>query len=79
MERSGRPDGRDGWDSDEKNAEGGTARATAGDGADDHRATKGTDALTLGHVAECAGVSKPIAYEHFGTRAGLLDRALQRL
>jgi AcrR family transcriptional regulator len=33
---------------------------------------KGTDALTLGHVAECAGVSKPIAYEHFGTRAGLL-------
>ena len=33
---------------------------------------KGTDALTLGYVAECAGVSKPIAYEHFGTRAGLL-------
>jgi len=33
---------------------------------------KGTDALTLGHLAECAGVSKPIAYEHFGTRAGLL-------
>lgn len=33
---------------------------------------KGTDALTLGNVAECAGVSKPIAYEHFGTRAGLL-------
>jgi AcrR family transcriptional regulator len=33
---------------------------------------EGTDALTLGHVAERAGVSKPIAYEHFGTRAGLL-------
>jgi AcrR family transcriptional regulator len=33
---------------------------------------EGTDALTLGHLAECAGVSKPIAYEHFGTRAGLL-------
>jgi AcrR family transcriptional regulator len=33
---------------------------------------EGTDALTLGYLAECAGVSKPIAYEHFGTRAGLL-------
>lgn len=33
---------------------------------------EGTDALTLAHVAERAGVSKPIAYEHFGTRAGLL-------
>jgi AcrR family transcriptional regulator len=32
----------------------------------------GTDALTLGYLAERAGVSKPIAYEHFGTRAGLL-------
>lgn len=31
-----------------------------------------TDALTLGHLAVRAGVSKPIAYEHFGTRAGLL-------
>ena len=35
-------------------------------------ADEGTDGLTLGHVAERAGVSKPIAYEHFGTRAGLL-------
>lgn len=33
---------------------------------------EGTDALTLGHLAERAGVSKPIAYEHFGTRPGLL-------
>jgi AcrR family transcriptional regulator len=33
---------------------------------------EGTDALTLGYLAERAGVSKPIAYEHFGTRAGLL-------
>lgn len=32
----------------------------------------GADALTLGHLAERAGVSKPIAYEHFGTRDGLL-------
>ncbi|MGH8083252.1 MAG: TetR/AcrR family transcriptional regulator [Lysobacter sp.] len=33
---------------------------------------QGTDALTLAWVAERAGVSKPIAYEHFGTRSGLL-------
>lgn len=33
---------------------------------------EGTDALTLGYLAERAGVTKPIAYEHFGTRAGLL-------
>lgn len=33
---------------------------------------EGTDALTLGYLAERAGVSKPIAYEHFGTRSGLL-------
>lgn len=33
---------------------------------------QGTDALTLGHLAERAGVSKPITYEHFGTRSGLL-------
>lgn len=32
----------------------------------------GADALTLGHLAERAGVSKPIAYQHFGTREGLL-------
>lgn len=32
----------------------------------------GADALTLGHLAERAGVSKPIAYEHFGTRERLL-------
>lgn len=31
----------------------------------------GTEGLTLGNLAERAGVSKPIAYEHFGTRAGL--------
>jgi AcrR family transcriptional regulator len=33
---------------------------------------EGAEALTLGHVAERAGVTKPIAYEHFGTRGGLL-------
>lgn len=33
---------------------------------------EGTDALTLGRVATAAGVSKPIVYEHFRTRNGLL-------
>jgi AcrR family transcriptional regulator len=34
--------------------------------------SKGTDALTLATLAEHAGVTKPIAYEHFGTRSRLL-------
>jgi AcrR family transcriptional regulator len=33
---------------------------------------EGTDALTLGRLADAAGVSKPIVYDHFGTRNGLL-------
>lgn len=33
---------------------------------------EGTDALTLARLAEQAGVSKPLAYDHFATRAGLL-------
>lgn len=33
---------------------------------------EGADRLTLGHLAVRAGVSKPVAYEHFGTRSGLL-------
>lgn len=33
---------------------------------------EGADRLTLGYLATRAGVSKPIAYEHFGTRSGLL-------
>ncbi len=32
----------------------------------------GTDALTLGRLAEQAGVTKPVVYDHFGTRSGLL-------
>ncbi len=39
----------------------------------------GADALTLGHLAERAGVSKPIAYEHFGTREGLLIALSQEI
>lgn len=33
---------------------------------------RGTDALTLGLLAEWAGVSKPIAYSHFDSRSGLM-------
>lgn len=34
---------------------------------------EGTDALTLGCLAERAGVTKPVVYDHFGTRTGLLS------
>ncbi|MEJ7558605.1 MAG: TetR/AcrR family transcriptional regulator [Pedobacter sp.] len=34
--------------------------------------SEGADRLTLGYLATKAGVSKPITYEHFGTRSGLL-------
>jgi AcrR family transcriptional regulator len=33
---------------------------------------EGTDALTLGRLAEQAGVTKPVVYDHFTTRSGLL-------
>lgn len=33
---------------------------------------EGSDALTLGHLAARAGVTKPVVYDHFGTRNGLL-------
>jgi AcrR family transcriptional regulator len=33
---------------------------------------EGTDALTLGHLAEWAGVTKPVVYSHFPTRSALL-------
>lgn len=33
---------------------------------------EGTDALTLGRLADVAGVTKPVVYDHFGTRNGLL-------
>lgn len=40
---------------------------------------EGADRLTLGHLAARAGVSKPIAYEHFGTRAALLAELLRAI
>lgn len=33
---------------------------------------EGADALTLGRLAEQAKVAKPVVYDHFGTRNGLL-------
>lgn len=33
---------------------------------------EGTDALTLASLAERAGVTRPITYEHFASRSGLL-------
>ncbi|MCL6332850.1 TetR/AcrR family transcriptional regulator [Pectobacterium carotovorum subsp. carotovorum] len=33
---------------------------------------EGTEALTLGHLAERAGVTKPVVYDHFTNRSGLL-------
>ena len=40
---------------------------------------QGADELTLGNLALRAGVSRPVAYEHFATRAGLLIALFQRL
>lgn len=34
--------------------------------------TEGADCLTLGHLAIRAGVSKPVVYDHFGSRSALL-------
>jgi AcrR family transcriptional regulator len=39
----------------------------------------GADALTLARVAEAAGVSRPVAYEHFETRGGLLTALYRRI
>lgn len=41
--------------------------------------SQGTDGLTLVTLAEAAGVSRPIAYDHFGTRPGLLLALYRRL
>jgi len=41
--------------------------------------TDGADALTLAVLAERAGVSKPVAYDHFKTRAGLLQAMLENV
>ena len=38
---------------------------------------KGTDALTLPRMAAEAGVTKPVIYDHFGTRNGLLTALYQ--
>ncbi|MEJ4043620.1 TetR/AcrR family transcriptional regulator [Erwinia sp. SLM-02] len=40
-------------------------------------ASEGTDALTMGHLADAAGITKPTVYEHFGSRQGLLAALYQ--
>lgn len=41
--------------------------------------SRGADGLTLVTLAEAAGVSRPIVYDHFGTRSGLLIELYRRL
>ena len=38
---------------------------------------EGTEALTLGRLSEQAGITKPVVYDHFGTRTGLLAALYQ--
>lgn len=38
---------------------------------------EGSDALTLGRLAELAGVTKPVVYDHFATRPALLAALYQ--
>jgi len=38
---------------------------------------EGTEALTLGRLSEQADVTKPVVYDHFGTRSGLLAALYQ--
>lgn len=38
---------------------------------------EGTDALTLPRLAEIAEIAKPVVYDHFGTRTGLLTALYQ--
>jgi AcrR family transcriptional regulator len=40
---------------------------------------RGADGLTLVTLAEAAGVSRPVVYDHFGTRPGLLLALYRRL
>lgn len=40
---------------------------------------EGADRLTLGRLAERAGVSKPVAYDHFATRTDLLVELYREL
>ena len=39
----------------------------------------GTGGITLARVAQAAGVSKPVAYQHFGTLAGLFAAMYERI
>jgi hypothetical protein len=52
--------------------------AVAGDRAAKAR-EEGAGSLTLARLADACGVSKPIAYQHFGSLTGLLAAMLQRV
>lgn len=41
--------------------------------------TQGVTSLTLARVAEASGVSKPVAYQHFGSIAGLLREMFEQV
>jgi AcrR family transcriptional regulator len=49
------------------------------DCAQDMVREEGTESLTLARVAERAGVTKPVAYDHFGTREALMVELFRRI
>ena len=49
------------------------------DAAETIACQEGADALTLARTAKMAGVSKPIAYDHFGSREGILKALYTRI
>src|SRR3546814_16710001 len=40
--------------------------------------TKGFDRTSMGDVAQVAGVTRPVVYEHHGSKAGLYLAAMER-
>ena len=41
-------------------------------------AERGTTAVTMDEIAEVAGVTKPVLYDHFGSKSGLLAACISR-
>jgi len=39
-------------------------------------AARGLDGTTIEEIAACAGVSKPVIYEHFGSKEGLYTQVV---
>lgn len=61
-----------GWQTMKKRISRDDRRSQLLDAAIDFIRSEGVDALTLGKVAKHAGMSKPLVYDHFGTREGLI-------